>query len=64
MQNEKPERAMVMLMVAEGWSAEEIAIYFGADPHRTITAQQLAAARDRVYRAKKEAQQFFEHCKE
>ena len=64
MQQERPDRAMVMLMVAEGWSAEEIAIYFGADPYRTITDQQLAAARDRVYRAKKEAQEFFLHCKE
>ncbi len=63
MQHERPERAMVLLMVADGWSAEEIAIYFGADP-KTITQTQLAAARDRVYRARLEAQHYFEHCKE
>ena len=64
MQKHSPERANVLFMVADGWSAEEIAIYFGADPHQTITLQQLAAARDRKYRAKQEAQQYFEHCKE
>ena len=64
MQQASPERAMVLLMVADGWSAEEIAIYFGADPHQKISAQQQAAARDRRYRAKLEAQKYFEHCKE
>lgn len=64
MQEASPERAMVLYMVADGWSAEEIAIYFGADPHKPITEQQKAAARDRKYRAKLEAQQYFEHCKE
>lgn len=64
MQQTSPERAMVLLMVADGWSAEEIAIYFGADPNQKINAQQQAAARDRRYRAKLEAQKYFEHCKE
>jgi DNA-directed RNA polymerase specialized sigma24 family protein len=64
MQQVSPERAMVLFMVADGWSAEEIAIYFGADPNKEITSQQQAAARDRRYRAKLEAQQYFEHCKE
>lgn len=64
MQQVSPERAMVLFMVADGWSAEEIAIYFGADPNQEITTQQQAAARDRRYRAKLEAQKYFEHCKE
>jgi DNA-directed RNA polymerase specialized sigma24 family protein len=64
MQQVSPERAMVLLMVADGWSAEEIAIYFGADPDQEITPQQQAAARDRRYRAKVEAQKYFAHCKE
>lgn len=64
MQQVSPERAMVLYMVADGWSAEEIAIYFGADPGKEITTQQQAAARDRRYRAKLEAQKYFEHCKE
>lgn len=64
MQQQSPERAFVLLMVADGWSAEEIAIYFGADPNKELTAQQKTAARDRTYRARKEAQQYFEHCKE
>ncbi len=64
MQQVSPERAMVLFMVADGWSAEEIAIYFGADPTKDVTTQQQAAARDRRYRAKLEAQKYFEHCKE
>lgn len=64
MQQTSPERAMVLLMVADGWSAEEIAIYFAADPSQKITAQQQAAARDRRYRAKLEAQKYFAHCRE
>lgn len=64
MQQVSPERAMVLFMVADGWSAEEIAIYFGADPDQEITPQQQAAARDRRYRAKVEAQKYFAHCKE
>jgi len=64
MQQVSPERAMVLFMVADGWSAEEMAIYFGADPNKEITTQQQAAARDRRYRAKLEAQKYFEHCKE
>jgi len=64
MQEQSPERAMVLYMVADGWSAEEIAIYFGADPQQKISTQQQAAARDRRYRAKRDAQQYFEHCQE
>ncbi len=64
MQQVSPQRAEVLFMVADGWSAEEIAIYFGADPNQKITVQQLAAARDRRYRAKLEAQKYFKHCKE
>ncbi len=64
MQQVSPQRAEVLFMVADGWSAEEIAIYFGADPNQKISAQQQAAARDRRYRAKLEAQSYFEHCKE
>jgi len=64
MQQVSPERAMVLFMVADGWSAEEMAIYFGADPNKEITTQQQAAARDRRYRARLEAQKYFEHCKE
>ncbi len=64
MQQVSPQRAEVLFMVADGWSAEEIAIYFGADPNQEISAQQKAAARDRRYRAKIEAQSYFEHCKE
>jgi DNA-directed RNA polymerase specialized sigma24 family protein len=64
MQQVSPQRAEVLFMVADGWSAEEISIYFGADPNQKISAQQQAAARDRRYRAKIEAQSYFEHCKE
>ena len=63
MQLEKPERAEVLMMVAEEWSAEEIAIYFGADP-KNISKQDLGAARDRVYRARLVAREYFEPCKE
>jgi RNA polymerase sigma factor (sigma-70 family) len=63
MQLEKPERAEVLFMAAQGWSAQEIAIYFGADPNN-ITKQDLGAARDRKYRACQEAREYFEPCKE
>ncbi|MBP8018433.1 MAG: RNA polymerase sigma factor [Hylemonella sp.] len=63
MQLEKPERAEVLLFVAEGWTAEEIAVYFGADPNN-ISKQDLGAARDRKYRACQDAREYFEPCKE
>lgn len=63
LQQEKPERAMVLHMVVEQWSDDEIAVYFGADPSAP-TAKQCAAARDRRYRARQEARSYFEHCKD
>lgn len=63
MQQASPQNAEVLYMVADGWSAEEIAVHFGANP-REITAQQLTNARDRRYRAKLKAQEFFKHCLE
>ncbi|MFM2121033.1 MAG: hypothetical protein RL722_2501, partial [Pseudomonadota bacterium] len=63
MEREEPRHAMVLWMVAQGWSAEEIAIHFGAPPEG-VTERQRAAARDRVYRACQTARAHFDHCRE
>jgi hypothetical protein len=50
-------------MVAQGWSAEEIAIHFGALPG-AVDERQRSAARDRVDRACRCAREHFAHCQE
>lgn len=68
MQKQEPRQAEVLMMVYLGWSAEEIALFFGADPaklqDKKLSDKLKAAARDRVYRATQAAREFFAHCKE
>lgn len=63
MQAQRPERFHVLLMVFEDWSAEDVAVYFGAAPS-VVTDKQKTAARDRLHRARLEAREFFKHCKD
>jgi len=63
MQQQDPERFMVLQMVYEDWPAEDIAVYFGADP-QNVSTRQKTAARDRKYQARQSARQYFEHCQE
>lgn len=63
LEQDDPARAEVLRMVFEGWTDVEIAIYYGADPD-TLSKKQQTAARDRVYRARKRAQEYFADCKD
>jgi DNA-directed RNA polymerase specialized sigma24 family protein len=63
MEHDEPRHAQVLWMVAQGWSAEEIAVHFGAQPG-AVDARQRSAARDRVYRACRCAREHFAHCRE
>lgn len=59
---EEPRRAEVLRLSCEGWSAEEIAVYYGATP--PPSDKQKTAARNRVLDAAKRARGYFAHCKE
>jgi len=61
-EQEEPRRAEVLRFSCEKWSAEEIAIYYGATP--PVTAKQQTAARNRVLDSVKRARTYFEHCKD
>jgi DNA-directed RNA polymerase specialized sigma24 family protein len=61
-EREEPRRAEVLRFSCEGWSAEEIAAYYGAPPHPS--EKQKTAARNRVLDAVKRARGYFAHCKE
>lgn len=61
-EQEEPRRAEVLRFSCEKWSAEEIAVYYGATP--PVTAKQQTAARNRVLDAAKRARSYFEHCKD
>lgn len=61
-EQDEPRRAEVLRFSCEKWSAEEIALYYGATP--PVTAKQQTAARNRVLDAVKRARTYFEHCKE
>jgi DNA-directed RNA polymerase specialized sigma24 family protein len=50
-----PERAEMLSMLAQEWSGEEVADYLG------ISA---GAARDRIYRTRLKAQEYFIHCRD
>ncbi len=63
MEREEPRHAQVLWMVAQGWSAEEVAIHFGAPPE-AVTERQRSAARDRIYRACQCAREHFAPCQE
>ncbi|MEY4751659.1 MAG: hypothetical protein RIQ60_3873 [Pseudomonadota bacterium] len=63
MERDEPRHAQVLWMVAQGWSAEEIAVYFGAPPD-ALHERHRTAARDRVYRACRSAREHFAHCRE
>jgi DNA-directed RNA polymerase specialized sigma24 family protein len=63
MEREEPRHAQVLWMVAQGWSAEEVAIHFGAPPD-AVNERQRSAARDRIYRACQCAREHFAHCQE
>lgn len=63
LEQDDPARAEVLRLAAEGWTAREIAIYYGAESS-AVTQKQEGAARDRVYQARKKAQSYFQHCKE
>lgn len=58
----EPRRAEVLRLSCEGWSAEEIAVYYGATP--PPSDKQKTAARNRVLDAAKRARGYFVHCKE
>lgn len=61
-EQEEPRRAEVLRFSCERWSAEEIAIYYGATP--PVTPKQQTAARNRVLDAVKRARSYFAHCKD
>lgn len=61
-QQDRPH-AEVLWMVAQGWRAEDVAVFYGAVPGK-VTEQDKGAARDRVYRAREAARGYFEHCRE
>ena len=61
-EQEEPRRAEVLRFSCEQWSAEEIAVYYGATP--PVTTKQQTAARNRVLDAVKRARSYFEHCKD
>jgi DNA-directed RNA polymerase specialized sigma24 family protein len=63
MEREEPRHAQVLWMVAQGWSAEEVAIHFGAPPE-AVNERHRSAARDRIYRACQCAREHFAHCQE
>ncbi|RZS57112.1 ECF-type sigma factor [Sphaerotilus mobilis] len=63
MQRTEPRHAEVLRMACEGWSAEEVAVHFGA-PADAVTDKHKAAARDRIYRAVLIAREMFAPCKE
>lgn len=63
LEQDDPARAEVLRMVFEGWTDVEIAIYYGADPDK-LSKKQQTAARDRIYRARKRAQEYFADCKD
>lgn len=57
-----PRRAHVLWLWYQGWSAQELAVEYGAKP--PPTKQQEAAARNRVLEATRKAKDYFSHCKE
>jgi DNA-directed RNA polymerase specialized sigma24 family protein len=61
-EHDHPGRARVLRMKAEGWSADEIAVYFGAKP--PPSENEKTAARNRVLHSLKEAREYFAHCKD
>lgn len=63
LEKDEPGTAQVLLFKAQGWSAREIAIYYGA-PEAKVSKADEGAARDRVYRACQLAREYFQHCKE
>lgn len=63
LQRDEPGVAQVLLFKAQGWSAREIAVFYGAPPDKVSKADE-GAARDRVYRACQTARDYFQHCKE
>lgn len=61
-ESDEPRRAEVLRFTCEGWSAEEIAVYYGAAP--PPSEKQKTAARNRVLDALKRARGYFAHCRE
>lgn len=57
-----PNRAHVLYLSFQGYSAAEVAVVFGAEP--PPSKQQENAARNRVLEAMKKARDFFSHCQE
>lgn len=58
LQNSHPREAAVLAMLAEGWSAEEVAKFFSGD------AGTAGAGRQRVYEARAVSKDYFKHCKD
>lgn len=54
-EHDHPERAEILRMLAEEWSAEEVGEFLGCKP---------GAARDRVYRTRERVKEYLEECKE
>ena len=63
MQRQDPQHAEVLWMVFEDWSAEDIAVFYGAKPG-AVSAKEKGAARDRGYRARLAAQTYFKDCRD
>lgn len=61
-ERDEPRRSQVLRMCCEGWSAEEVAVYFGAKP--PVNDKQKTAARTRMYDATQHARRYFEHCRD
>lgn len=57
-----PRRAHVLWLWYQGWSAQELAVEYGAKP--PPNKQQETAARNRVLEATRKAKTYFSHCKE
>lgn len=57
-------RANLLLWVAEGLTARQIACIVFDKPIESITAKDEGAVRDRIYQARRQAVEYFKECKE
>jgi DNA-directed RNA polymerase specialized sigma24 family protein len=57
-----PRRAHVLWLWYQGWTADEVAIHYGATA--SPSDKQKTAARNRVLEATRKARDYFSHCRE
>jgi DNA-directed RNA polymerase specialized sigma24 family protein len=62
LEQDDPGRAHVLWLWHQGWSADEVAIHFGAPP--PPSEKQRTAARNRVLDATRKARDYFSHCRD